>query len=30
MVSGTKAHAEAMIDEIATVLDGLGLSLSAA
>jgi RNA-directed DNA polymerase len=30
MVSGTKAHAEAMIDEIATVLDGLGLRLSAA
>jgi RNA-directed DNA polymerase len=30
MVSGTKAHAEAMIDEIATVLDGLGLTLSAA
>jgi RNA-directed DNA polymerase len=30
MVSGTRAHAEAMIDEIATVLGGLGLRLSAA
>ena len=30
MVSGTRAHAEAMIDEIATVLDDLGLKLSAA
>ena len=30
MVSGTRAHAEAMIMEIAAVLDGLGLALSAA
>jgi RNA-directed DNA polymerase len=30
MVSGTRAHAEALVDEIAAVLDGLGLRLSAA
>lgn len=28
MVSGTRAHAEAMLDEVAEVLSGLGLRLA--